>query len=360
MLKNNKWKVIVSCIIILLPILFGLLLWDQLPDTMITHWGADGNADGTMKKGIAIFVLPLVFVALHLFALIVTSLDKSQKSQNKKALGIIFWIIPGLSLFVTGTFYAIALEKTQRIHLLLPLIIGLMFLFIGNYMPKVSQNRTLGIKIYWTLHNEENWNKTHRFAGKLWVICGIATFLCTLLPINWMLGACVAIVFVVAAAPFLYSYCLYKKHQKAGIAYAPSVKTKKDKIIGTFSTVAVALILVLVGFLMLAGDITYTCTDSSLSITADFSEDLTVSFDTIDAVTYQEEKTPALRVYGFGSPRLSIGTFESDDLGRHTRYTYTGCKAIIVLTSGEKILVLNSKTPAQTKALYETLLAKIN
>ena len=358
MLKNNKWKLILSAILILLPILFGLLLWDQLPDTMITHWGADGSADGTMKKGVAIFVLPLVFLALHLFALIVTSLDKSQKPQNKKALGIIFWIIPGVSLFVTGIFYAIALEKTKNLHLLLPLIMGLMFLIIGNYMPKISQNRTLGIKIYWTLHNEENWNKTHRLAGKLWVICGFLLFLCALLPTNWMLGTAVAVLLVAVAVPFLYSYCLYKKHQKAGISYDAPAKSKKDKIIGIICTIVVSLILVFVGFIMLTGDITCTCTDTSLSITADFSEDIAVSYDSIDEISYMEEKTPAMRVYGFGSPRLRMGTFESDDLGRHTRYTYTDCKSVIVLTSGNKTLVINCQTPEETESLYQTLLEK--
>ena len=358
MLKNNKWKIILSSILILLPILFGLLLWRQLPDTMITHWGGDGSADGTMRKGVAIFVLPLIFLALHLLALVFTSLDKSQKAQNKKAMGLIFWIIPGVSLFVTGMFYAIALEKTENIQLLLPLIMGLMFLLIGNYMPKVSQNRTLGIKIYWTLHNEENWNKTHRFAGKLWVICGFVLFLCALLPMKWMLGACVAVLLAAVIAPFLYSYLIYRKHLQAGISYAPATKTKKDKIFGTFSAVAITLILVFVGFLMMSGDITYTCTDTELSISADFSENISVSYDSIDEISYMEEKTPAMRVYGFGSPRLSMGTFESDDLGRHTRYTYTNCQTVIVLTSKGKTLVINCQTPEQTESLYQTLLEK--
>ena len=44
-----------------------------------------------------------------------------------------------------------------------------MFLLLGNYLPKIKQNNTLGIKISWTLTNEENWNKTHRFAETIWI-----------------------------------------------------------------------------------------------------------------------------------------------------------------------------------------------
>lgn len=358
MLKNNKWKVILSSILILLPVLAGLLLWEQLPETMITHFGADGNPDGAMKKAAAVFVLPLILLAVHLLCLVFTTLDKSQKNQNKKALGIVFWIIPCISLFVNGILYAVALEKTWSVSIALPLLMGTAFLFIGNYMPKITQNRTLGIKIYWTLHNEENWNKTHRFAGKLWVVCGVAMLLCVFLPLMWMFGATMILLLAAVILPMVYSYRLYTAHRKAGISYEAPEKSKKDKIIATVSAIAITLILIFVAFLMFTGDISYTLNDSALAITADFSEDLTVSLDSIDSIAYQQEKTMAMRVYGFGSARLSIGTFESDDLGRHSRYTYNGCDAIIVLTSGDKTLVINCQTPEQTERLYQTLLEK--
>lgn len=358
MLKNNKWKVILSSILILLPILFGLFLWDQLPDTMITHFGADGNPDGAMKKAMAVFVLPVILLAVHLLCLVFTTLDKSQKNQNKKALGIVFWIIPVISLFVNGILYAVALEKTWSVSIALPLLMGTAFLFIGNYMPKITQNRTLGIKIYWTLYNEENWNKTHRFAGKLWVVCGVAMLLCVFLPLMWMFGATMILLLAAVILPMVYSYRIYRAHCKAGISYEAPEKSKKDKIIATISAIAIALILIFVAFLMFTGEILYTLGDSNLTITADFSEDITVSYNSIDELSYLEEESLAMRVYGFSSARLSIGTFESDDLGRHSRYTYNGCDAIIVLTSGDKTLVINCKTPDETQALYDSLLEK--
>lgn len=58
MLKKNKSRIIISSIIILLPMIFGLIMWDKLPDTMTTHWGADGNADGFSGKVFAVFGLP--------------------------------------------------------------------------------------------------------------------------------------------------------------------------------------------------------------------------------------------------------------------------------------------------------------
>ena len=57
---------------------------------------------------------------------------------------------------------------------------GLMFMVIGNYLPKVKQNNTIGIRVVWTLQDEENWSATHRFSGKIWVASGILCMLCGL------------------------------------------------------------------------------------------------------------------------------------------------------------------------------------
>lgn len=100
MLKENKFKVILSCFIILLPTLFGLIMWHELPDMMTTHWGADGNADGFSAKSLAVFGLPVMMLVVHLICLFFTAKDKNQKGQNKKALNIIFWITPFISLFL--------------------------------------------------------------------------------------------------------------------------------------------------------------------------------------------------------------------------------------------------------------------
>ena len=93
MLKKNKSRIIISSIIILLPMIFGLIMWDKLPDTMTTHWGADGNADGFSGKVFAVFGLPAITLILHFVCLLFTLFDKKQKEQNPKALGMIFWIL---------------------------------------------------------------------------------------------------------------------------------------------------------------------------------------------------------------------------------------------------------------------------
>ncbi len=65
MIKKNIWRLLISSVIILLPIVAGLLLWNSLPERIATHWGADGKADGWSGKTFTVFALPLIMLALH-------------------------------------------------------------------------------------------------------------------------------------------------------------------------------------------------------------------------------------------------------------------------------------------------------
>lgn len=214
MLKENKGKIIISSVVILLPILFGLMVWNELPDTVAAHWGVDGNVDGLCAKPFAVFGLPVMLLAIHLLCLLFTALDQKQRGQNKKALRIIFWIIPVTSLFTCGIVYVAAFGKAFDFALLIPVLLGILFVFIGNYLPKIRQNRTLGIKISWTLNNEENWNKTHRLGGKVWVISGLIMIFSIFLPHAVRVPVAAGAIIAVTVIPIVYSYCIYKKHQK--------------------------------------------------------------------------------------------------------------------------------------------------
>ena len=87
--------------------------------------------------------------------------------------GLALWLVPTVSLAGAATIYPYNLGYSVNIALVGQLVVGLLFIIIGNYLPKARQNYTLGIKIAWTLANEENWNRTHRLAGYLWMIGGL-------------------------------------------------------------------------------------------------------------------------------------------------------------------------------------------
>jgi uncharacterized membrane protein len=90
------------------------------------------------------------------------------------------------------------------------ILMGILFILIGNYMPKTRQNYTIGIKVPWALDNEENWNRTHRLAGYLWVAGGLILVILALAGLsNPVLMIGVVVVFTLV--PAIYSWWLHAK-----------------------------------------------------------------------------------------------------------------------------------------------------
>lgn len=357
MLKKNKGKLILSSLAIFLPVLVGLYFWDELPMQMTTHWGLDGVADGWSSRPFAVFGLPLILLLAHWICLLFTSLDKKNRNQSSKAFDMIFWIMPVVSAFTSGIMYMAAFGRSIEIANITLLLIGLMFVAIGNYLPKIRQNRTLGIKIKWTLENEENWNATHRFGGKVWVIGGLLLMFGIFLPGQAMVTAMLTGIIVLTVVPVLYSYLYHRKQVKAGTAViTPIAVTKKEKAAVRISMVIAVLILIGCAVLCFSGDIDVVYGETAFTIEASYYDDLTVEYDGIDSIAYREDFEQGMRAFGFGTPRLSMGSFRNEELGTYTLYAYTGSDAHVVLTVGEKTLALSGKDTAATRAIYEELL----
>ena len=208
MIKKNLRTLIITTVILLLPILAGVILWNQLPEQMPTHWNAAGEIDGWSSKPFAVFGLPLIMVAAQWLCMLGTAADPKKNNHSEKVLHLVLWIIPVLSVVLHAVTYATALGHAVPIEVVMPILIGLIFTIIGNYMPKCKQNYTIGIKIPWTLDNEENWNRTHRFAGWLWTFCGVAIMFTGFLGGFWVF---LPITLLMVLAPIIYSYVLHRK-----------------------------------------------------------------------------------------------------------------------------------------------------
>lgn len=210
-MKENRMKIIITSLITLAPILIGVLFWNRLPDQIATHFGQGNVPDGWSSKPMAVFGLPLILVALHLFCIFITLNDPKKKNIGRKILPIIFWMIPIISLLVNSATYGIALGLKIDIELIVSLLLGLLFIIFGNYMSKIRQNYTVGIRLPWTLSSEDNWDKTHRLAGKLWIVGGVLVLVNIFL--KWT-GFLIGILLVIVFVPMVYSYALYWKARR--------------------------------------------------------------------------------------------------------------------------------------------------
>lgn len=210
MLKKYRWQLIITTVIILLPILAGLILWDKLPEQMPTHFNSDGVADGFSSKAFAVFGLPGILLAAHWICILATNADPKRKNIHGKALALIFWICPAVSVLGEFAIYSYAMGSKIDVSRIILIFVSLVFIIIGNYMPKFQQSYTMGIKLPWTLNDPENWNATHRMAGKLWVIGGIVMLL------GAFTGSMVPFIVIAALLvliPTIYSYVYYVRHK---------------------------------------------------------------------------------------------------------------------------------------------------
>ena len=208
MIKKNLKLLIVTSLVILLPIVAGVILWNRLPEQMPSHWNAAGEIDGWSSKWFSVFVMPMLMLAFQWICAWGTSADPKKSNHSDKVVQLVLWMIPVISTVLHVIVYAVALGGAVRVEMVLPVMIGLIFAVVGNYIPKCKQNYTIGIKIPWTLNSEENWNKTHRFAGWIWTLCGLVIML------TGFFGGFIiffGVVLVMVLAPMIYSYILHRK-----------------------------------------------------------------------------------------------------------------------------------------------------
>lgn len=212
MKKDVKKTLIITSIITALPILIGVVLWNRLPDTMATHFGSDGMPNGWSSKWFAVIGLPIFLAVLNVFCIAATENDPRRERYPEKMMKLVYWICPVCAWICAIGIYANALGfELTNLGRYMSLMLGVMFLVIGNYLPKVKQNWYLGIKLPWTYADEENWNKTHRLAGKLWFVGGLLFILNFFLQIR---GIELWLMIVLVLIPVIYSYLYSRKKNK--------------------------------------------------------------------------------------------------------------------------------------------------
>ena len=213
MIRENKKTIIVTMALLFVPVIVGLFLWDKLPEQLPMHWNAKGEINGYGSKAFLVFGLNGLLIALDAFCILCTKFDPKYKNISRKNFALVLWCIPAVSLFANGLTYSAALGKEINIYRCCTLLIAVVFLALGNYMPKTRQNYSIGIKLPWTLHSEENWNRTHRLAGKLWVVCGILLLVDAFAEVGGIWGI-VVIAFIATLIPSVYSFCYYMKEKQ--------------------------------------------------------------------------------------------------------------------------------------------------
>lgn len=213
---NISWKTeIIPLTIIVAGFLTSALSFNKLPQQVISHWNFLGNPDGWMNKTTHSIIFPLILLALYLLLLFVPSMDP-RKERYKEFSNVYNGFRSLISLVLYLVFLIATLVNLGyeiNVGKVIPLIIGLLMIVIGNYMGKIKKNWFVGIRTPWTLSSENVWNKTHRLGGWMFVAFGmsliITPYLKPMLALSvFVIGVCLA-----TLVPIAYSYVLYKREK---------------------------------------------------------------------------------------------------------------------------------------------------
>lgn len=199
---------------VLLVIAMGGIGWyfaDKLPDRVPMHWNIAGEADGFGNKTQGLWTIPIMSIGILLLFWVLPMLDPKkdkykQFQESWEELQTYFMI------FMVYTYTIALYAAVAKIDVGAWVMggIGLLFVLLGNLLGKIRQNYFVGIKVPWTLNNEEVWNKTHRVGGWCFVIAGIMMIInaWAQFMIGWVFGVAMGICLVV---PIVYSYVIYKR-----------------------------------------------------------------------------------------------------------------------------------------------------
>ena len=214
-MSNNKTTNKIIGGILLVSLAVTLFYYPRVPDIIPTHWGISGRIDATGPK-----YMLFVFWGLALFVNVIMLF--AEKIEPKKGSYAKFpKVFNILRVFITALLCGLELltiafaftPDFADMNSIMYITMGLMFVLLGNYMPKVKHNYTFGIKVPWTLASENVWNKTHRMAGPRWIAGGIAIMGGVFMPPEIAFVIMFAVILLLVVAPMVYSYIEFRKEK---------------------------------------------------------------------------------------------------------------------------------------------------
>ncbi len=206
---TTKFASIIVLVLIVLALLAGALLWNQLPDQMASHWNANDQVDGTMPRFWGVSLMPLITLGMFALFLILPAIDPLKaniaKFRGSFNLFIVLIVLFMLYIHALTLIWSLGYQNFRMSAAMLPFL-GVLFIFIGYMLRQAKRNFFIGIRTPWTLSSDSVWDRTHQLGSVLFMISGafafiggVTAFLLIFIP---LIGSTLFLV--------VYSYLLYR------------------------------------------------------------------------------------------------------------------------------------------------------
>lgn len=175
--SKNKRTLILTVVICLLPMLLGIGFYNELPEQMPIHYTINNIPDNYAHKNFALFGLPLIMATVQAICLLTTmKVNKFEDNEKPRIVKIFEWFIPIITVLVYIIMIEVPLGARVYVGKSICLILGILFLIIGNYMPKMSYEvgKTM---IHPAPKDEKTFRKMIKIFGYSFIVMGIIMLL---------------------------------------------------------------------------------------------------------------------------------------------------------------------------------------
>ncbi len=215
MVRMRKW--IIPGLMVLAAVVMGAISYPYLPEQVAIHWNAAGEPDNFASKEFALILMPVIMIFIYALIRIVRVIDP--KKQNIQKFGKDVDTITNVTLFILLIIHGVTilhgLGREINVSVIAPAVVGMLFIVIGNYMPRFKFNYFIGIRTPWTLANEKVWRKTHQIGGICFVTGGLLLLISAFLPVSWKICLLIFVLIVITGVPVYLSYNMYQKQQES-------------------------------------------------------------------------------------------------------------------------------------------------
>lgn len=214
---SRRW---IGPVLIVLMIAFALAVYGRLPEQVPTHFGLSGEPDGWTSRFPGAFLAPAIAAGLYVLLFLLRRIDPRRANYDRfdatwwVFLNVIALLMAALHFLTLGFAIGWPIDMDRAVTVTL----GLLFVGLGNWMPRLKSNWWMGIRTPWTLESEEVWRETHRVGGWAFVAAGLAVVLAGVLlepgPRAWAVGIALGAAIVV---PLVYSYVAYRRLRRGAL-----------------------------------------------------------------------------------------------------------------------------------------------
>ena len=200
----------------LAALIFSVVVYNRLPESVATHFNARGEADGWSSRALAALLLPAIAAGVVLvFNMLPRMLPRR---EHLESFASSYWLFANLVVAFMCALHVVVLGRALGWPVSIPtavlLGIGSLFVVLGNVLPRTRSNWFLGIRTPWTLESESVWRETHRVGGRTFIAGGVVTMAAAFMPAEIQPWIAMTALVIGAFVPVVYSFLVWRKEKR--------------------------------------------------------------------------------------------------------------------------------------------------